>query len=335
MIRHLGKDPIIHTLADANPVPVTPLDPAQQTRADALLQRTVTAPRTPAPTRHRVTRGWAAALGTLAAALAAALAAVLAGLFAIAPATASPAQRVLLEAAGNVGPEPVRTGEYWYVRSEIQYIDDSAFSREDWVSPHRTLIRDTSEAVRRAQETGTTSLDPDLIRVDLTSDDQTPGMLPPRFAYYGWGEMMALPTDPVALRERLVRDSAGSGHSDAWNLWDVTTGLLFFSPAPLELRRALWEVAATIPGIELLGPTTDSLGRPATGVQIDFGAERLGHYAILLDPSDGTVLQIENRDSAADDVSYRYTLLESGWRDDAPDPDPPICGPGSEPYRSC
>ncbi|MCL2423165.1 MAG: hypothetical protein FWD11_04615, partial [Micrococcales bacterium] len=121
---------------------------------------------------------------------------------------------------------------------------------------------------------------------------------------------------------------------EAWELWDATSELLFSSPAPPELRRALWEVIATIPGIKLLGQTTDSRGRAATGVEIDFSAKRLGHYVILLDRSSGSILQVEDLGSAGE-VLYRWTLLESGWRDTAPDPDPPICGPGSEPYRSC
>jgi hypothetical protein len=39
-----------------------------------------------------------------------------------------------------------------------------------------------------------------------------------------------------------------TSHGDAYDLWDAATGLLRESPARPELRRALWEIIATIPG---------------------------------------------------------------------------------------
>ena len=54
-------------------------------------------------------------------------------------------------------------------------------------------------------------------------------------------------------------------HRQHWDtdtqLWVAVTDLLRFSPASSALRRALWQIAATIPGVELIGHTTDALGR--------------------------------------------------------------------------
>ena len=54
------------------------------------------------------------------------------------------------------------------------------------------------------------------------------------------------------------------------------------------LRKALWEVAARIPGIELVGDVTDHAGR--AGVAVERNGTRY-----VLDPSDGDVVDPHGR----------------------------------------
>jgi hypothetical protein len=59
--------------------------------------------------------------------------------------------------------------------------------------------------------------------------------------------------------------------------------LLGGAPAPLALREALYEVAAKIPGVEVRGDYTGSLGRTGTAL-------RLGIMTMVVNPHDGQLL---------------------------------------------
>ena len=109
-------------------------------------------------------------------------------------------------------------------------------------------------------------------------------------------------------------------------MFTIVGDLLRESPAPPALRRALWEVAATIPGVQLVGPVTDAAGR--AGVAVERGRARY-----VLDPSDGRLLEesegspsdanIVQRDSAGNVIGvqrryFRTTYLEQGPANSAP-----------------
>jgi len=132
----------------------------------------------------------------------------------------------------------------------------------------------------------------------------------------------------------LVENLAAEVFTIAYDLWDAATGLLRESPDRPELRRGLWEVIATIPGVTLDGPTTDATGRDGTAVSVDFRSQNLGRYVLVLDPSDGRLLETRYLDNDGA-LLHTGTVVEQGPRDSAPKPQPPVCGPGSEPERSC
>lgn len=125
-----------------------------------------------------------------------------------------------------------------------------------------------------------------------------------------------------------------TSHGNAYDLWDAATGLLRESPARPELRRVLWEIIAAIPGVTLDGPTTDATGRDGTAVSVDFSSRNLGGYVLVLDASDGRLLETRYLDNDGA-LLHTGTVVEQGPRDSAPRAQPPICGPGSEPERSC
>lgn len=149
-----------------------------------------------------------------------------------------------------------------------------------------------------------------------------------------WDGLYALPTDPGELEAILRSGINGAGPDDDTELWEIVTGLLVDSPASPTLRAALWQVAATIPGVELVGHVTDALGRPGVAIERDMTDAGWSRVRYILDPVDGQVLE-EQSYGPDGDLGYRMTILDQGPVATAPTPDPPYCGPGSDPYKSC
>jgi hypothetical protein len=145
-----------------------------------------------------------------------------------------------------------------------------------------------------------------------------------RFAGIAWDEIYALPTESGALESHL-RAEALDGVRDAdTELFALVGGLLRESPAPPALRKALWEVAAGVPGTSLVGAAKDSSGR--SGVAI-----RRGDHGYVLNPRDGRLFEesIGAEQPPADSqpataspggVRWRATYLEQGPADKAPAP---------------
>lgn len=330
----MTEDPTLRRVAGANPAPRTPLSAAEDARAEAILERiTTAAPAAAHPSRPR-RRWWAriAATGT------ALVAVVAAGVLGTAPASA---ELVLLEAADNAATQPVGDGEYWYVHEQVT---ESAmgpdhlgpYEREVWRSRDTFLMKDESSAALAAAEHGESTLDPSLVRVlDLT--DAVEGGGPPVFGgnpQFTWDELGELPTEAAALTEQLTAGMPASDHGADWDLWSQAVSLLQGSPASSELRRALWQILAGIPGVELIGYTSDSAGRHATAVRADFSDKNLGIEELLLDPVSGAVLETRLMDNDGA-LLLGTTVLEQGLRDNAPAPEPPLCGPGSVPEQPC
>lgn len=333
-MNHPMKDRTLRRVSEANPVPTTTLTPGERLRAERLLQELAASPE---PSRPGTSRRW----GTKARALVGAGVALLAaavggGLLVTAPASA---EQVLLEAASNAALQPVGDGQYWYVRTEIDTPVTVPYQREIWLAREGGVLRDEFLAAEAAALDGTEVFDPALIRnQDLGRNDADPeadGTT--RFGdnvSVTWDELELLPADPEALRTVLTERVTETSHGDAYDLWDAATGLLRESPARPELRRALWEVVATIPGVTLDGPMADATGRDGTAVSIDFSNQNLGRYVLVLDPSDGRLLETRYLDNEGV-LLHTGTVVEQGARHTAPEAQPPVCGPGSEPERSC
>ena len=150
-----------------------------------------------------------------------------------------------------------------------------------------------------------------------------------------WDGLYTLPTDPIALESVLRNGSRADNHWDKdTQLWVAVTDLLRFSPASSALRRALWQIAATIPGVDLIGHTTDALSRPGVAIERDMTDEGLYRTRLVLDPDTGQVLE-ELSYEPDGRVGYRMTVIDQGPATTAPASDPPYCGPGSEPHRTC
>jgi hypothetical protein len=107
---------------------------------------------------------------------------------------------------------------------------------------------------------------------------------------YTWAQLDALPTDPAKLWPIVKADEQlpfssdparpKSGQSDLFqSIWNLVTS----EPVPAPLQKALYEVAAKIPGVTVAGQYTDSLGRTGTALH-------LGMWTMVVDPDSGQIL---------------------------------------------
>ncbi len=103
-------------------------------------------------------------------------------------------------------------------------------------------------------------------------------------------ELNRLATDPtalaVAIRSR-ARSSEGQT-SVEYESFETVGDLLRESAAPAELRAALYQVAAGIQGIELVGTVEDHAGRPGIAVAMEHGGIR---HELIFDPRTSVLLE--------------------------------------------
>ena len=218
--------------------------------------------------RRRVRRGGRSRLALAGAAVAACAATVTIAVLIDAGGPAVDAQAAtLLRAAGNAagaqdGGWP--DAAYWHVTS-VGTQGGTTYRREIWVSHH-------GNSVLRTTEGGRSSVLP-----------LGPGEFPAGGTTLTWDQLYALPTDPGQLTAVLQADIKGAGPNPESELFTIVGDLLRESPAPPALRKALYDVAAGIPGVHLIGKVTDALGRTGTGVERD-------GETLVVDPANGALL---------------------------------------------
>lgn len=200
------------------------------------------------------------------------------------PAATASAAEVLHQAAVAAGAQPDggwRNAKYWYSKSTYSRGGQTR-TREIWIGHH----------------------DPGVLLDPGVSDRPLPVGVA-AFDNGDWDSLWSLPTDPDKLAALFRSASRGSGPSPDSELFTWVGDYLRESPAPPKLRAALYEVAARIPGVKLLGPTTDSVGRPGVGISRD--GEKL-----IIDPHTGALL--------ADDEGrgFTATYLDQHATDTAP-----------------
>ncbi len=113
-----------------------------------------------------------------------------------------------------------------------------------------------------------------------------------------------LPTDPAALEQRIRQDTAGAGESADAEVWVTVRDMLLSPISPPALRAALYQVAASLPGVEYLGTTTDRLGRSGVAVALPHGdaTHARTREVMIFDPKTGLLL--ESAQIALDPAQY-------------------------------
>jgi hypothetical protein len=99
-----------------------------------------------------------------------------------------------------------------------------------------------------------------------------------------------LPTAPAALEQFIVQHFEG-GKSQGGATFNFA-GTFLQSGAPPAVRAALYRLIETLPGVEPLGPMTDTLGRHGIGIGIGYTAYGV-RDVLIFDPSTSAVLERE------------------------------------------
>jgi hypothetical protein len=102
-------------------------------------------------------------------------------------------------------------------------------------------------------------------------------------------ERSRLSTDPDELLKQLERHAADGEHGNAYIFSELIAGNLREPGVDPEQRAALYEVAARLSGIELVGTRTDRDGRRGTAFAAEDGEEHT-RVTLIIDPDTGVLL---------------------------------------------
>jgi hypothetical protein len=108
-------------------------------------------------------------------------------------------------------------------------------------------------------------------------------------------DMWTLPTSPTKLAALISSRTIEYGPPGPSEDFVQVGDLLRDTDAPPSVRSALFEVAAKIPGVQLLGPTKDHLGRVGVGLAYsqappDRALGSQGLYELIFDPTTSVLL---------------------------------------------
>ncbi|MCB5163402.1 CU044_5270 family protein [Streptomyces bambusae] len=123
-----------------------------------------------------------------------------------------------------------------------------------------------------------------------------------------WDDLKTLPTDPQALRTRLLGGEATL--SDGF--FGGSGQLLAQAPVPPQVRAAFFRILADLPDIRLVGEVRDAVGRTGTAVEVHSDIRR---FRLVIEPATGRLLESSIHELGGPDdgrLAVRSTYLESG-----------------------
>jgi hypothetical protein len=268
------------------------------------LERAVTADAAPVARRlrRRPPRRLALAL-PLVLALAAALYAGL-GVGNEPPASAA---RQLQHAARLVSAAPapvIGPGQYWYVKGVGAFANsvgtaDGTFTALQTSSHEIWIASDASGRIVRSDGAPQFFSDAERARWEAAGkpgfgadagidETEAAGQIAWGWESLGVHSGAEIPTDPAALEQLVARHANGTGNPLAWEEFELISDVLRFAPLSGAQTAAFYEVLASLPGIQLVGPVEDALGRPGTAFAVDRGDPLRSE--LILDASTGRLL---------------------------------------------
>lgn len=203
---------------------------------------------------------------------------------------------------GSEGHIDLATGKSYNLTTRLDITTWVASSGDVFQRIEVLASRFASEADRATwEELGTLEIPK---RGDVYLDRYPPDEAP-------WMNLSLLPPDPSKLLQVLRDGSVIPVASGDENVFELIGEILVQGNASPELRAALFEVAARLGGVELIGPTADPLGRQGVALAVD-GPER--RVQLVFDPETAHLLALETYPIGPDGT---IGAIES-WR--APDP---------------
>ena len=223
--------------------------------------------------------------------------------------TAGAAAATLRKAASVAGlqtPLVPGPGEFLYTKSVNAYTNTvvpvggaaTAYTylvshvREAWLGPNGGRLYETTSNPRfltaKDRERWIAAGRPNL------TEGPSQNKLPPT-------QPLDLPSDPEALYTRLKQDARGHGAGLYREMFTLIGDSLRETAATPAQRAALYQVAARIPGVELVGTVKDSAGRPGVAVTMSDHGIR---FTLIFDPNTSALLGEEQ--VALEGNSYGY-----------------------------
>jgi hypothetical protein len=233
---------------------------------------------------------------------------------------------------GTVAIPPLAPGQYFYEHYVVVIGEEPGIEQGGRVAVETWWATDGSGRMEHEANTPAYGVGP--------SGTWGPGEFP------GLEDLSSLSTDPDLLAVQLGVRSAPGGASpqpavspepgqtaESGGLWRAVTALLEMPNAEPALRAALFEVAADIPGVEVIGDARDPVGRDAVMLRIlSEGADK----QLFFDPQTHQLLaNVEDYDRSP--IWYRIVAEAgvAGSTEDRPTPDetffPPPAGPIPDP----
>jgi hypothetical protein len=210
-------------------------------------------------------------------------------------------------AVARTQPSPIRPGpgEYVYTRQVNAYL--SVFPEGD--APFAALVPRVEElwlgfeGGRVRQTSGRPTFLSERDRENWIAAGRPALREPAYTGPYPAPERLELPLDPDRLYERLEREALGHSEGVHPQMFTLVGDALRDGGATPAQRAALYEVAARIPGVELLGEVTDPAGRPGVAVAMRQAVDGLLH-TLVFDPETAALLAEEQRTLAENEFGY-------------------------------
>jgi RNA polymerase sigma-70 factor (ECF subfamily) len=161
--------------------------------------------------------------------------------------------------------------------------------REVWLGPARGRLYETSGTPRFISRQD---------RERWVADGSPSLTEPPAETTLAPAKPLDLPSNPDALYEVLKRQAAQTDNPVPLEMFTLVGDSLRETSATAGQRAALYQVAARIPGVELVGPVRDSAGRPGTAVAITAHGIR---NTLIFDPTTSALLSEESIALAGND----------------------------------
>lgn len=215
------------------------------------------------------------------------------------PAAAAVLHRVALRAARQPAVPAPQPGQFVYTKTQstqtsvyvtglgpstnFQFVQP--LTREAWIGidgSGRTYetAGDVSFPSATDQAAWVAAGSPDLGGGDVNDETYPAGGL-----YYL--DTSGLPADPQALQDLIEQRQIVGGPDGDWETFSIVGDLLRETSMPPAVRGALYEVAADLPGVELVGKIEDGAGRP--GVAVAYTNEGV-RQEFIFDPTTAELL---------------------------------------------
>jgi hypothetical protein len=303
---------LLERLGDVEPVDHALLDRtvAALMAADAIERREIVMPKaTPRRTR-RPTRRWAPRVAAVVGAvvITGAVGVIIRPGSAGGPASAAAAElhQLAVVAADQPATAPPAPGQYMYTYSEEAYTSTTVESsgktytvsvpetRQIWIGTDGSgrLLESFGQAVFLSAQDRADWVAAGSPSLQQGSSDETFG---PGGLSDGPVNLATLPTDPTALAVLFSTGKVEGGPPGPAEEFTQIGDLLRETDASPALRAALYQVAAGLPGVELLGHVTDHSGRSGVGIAYVSGGTQ---HELIFNP--GTSALMGEEDTAVD-----------------------------------